>query len=303
MDLFFIPWMRNTMIATRISQFPVFLIACLFATAGQAWTIKADFEDGVIGTKAESPTDGFHDTAGHSRIVGSPVLSGHQAASVTATKGKTGFGVWGGGFNFPTPLHEGDEIWYRVNTYYPSGWDFSCGGCTEGMKFMRIHTRSATRQNEGYIHTFIKSDDSNGNNINLGHIKPSTEVNDPYFTFVKPLGPEITRDRWHTFEMYVKFSSNKTTPNGIYRVWMDGDLIYENTHYPTLVSPTSDSNKAYLYTYWNNGAPKTQTSYVDDVIITNEVPGRKDAAGNPYIGVGPSIYIAPPNPPSALNTK
>ena len=64
-----------------------------------------------------------------------------------------------GSFNFPTELKEGDQVWFRVNVYYPTGWDFDCSGCTEGMKFMRIHTRSSSGANEGYVHTYIQGED------------------------------------------------------------------------------------------------------------------------------------------------
>jgi hypothetical protein len=254
-----------------------------------AWTINADFENGTIGNKAEGTNDAFHDAAGDSRYADTPALSGSQSSSVTIKIGQTGFGVWGGGFKFPANLREGDEIWFRVNAYYPTSWSFECGGCTEGMKFMRIHTRAAAGGNQGYVHTFIKE---NGEG---GKIKVSTEVNGDKFNYPAPVGVPIQRDQWHTFEMYVKFSS--VASEGKYRVWQDGNLIYENLNYPTLVSSSSEADRIYLYTYWNNGAPQTQTSYVDDIVITNEVPGRKDANGNSFIGVGPSIYIAPPKPP------
>lgn len=262
-----------------------------FSSQVFAWTIQADFEDGPIGTTAESLTDGFHTAAGHSKYTGTPALSGSNSASVTATEGKTGFGVWGGGFNFPKLLHEGDQIWYRVNVYFPNGWDFSCGGCTEGMKFMRIHTKSSTGANEGY-HSSLINDEGNGGLIFL-----NSEVN-PGFNYPRRKGNPVQSDQWHTYEMYIKFSS--VASEGIFRFWQDGELISETLNYATMKDSTSVSNNAYLYAWWNNGAPKTQTSYVDDIVITSEIPGRKDAHGNSYIGVGASIYIAPPKAPASV---
>lgn len=284
--------MRHIMKSTTI----LFLISILFSSHAFAWTITADFENGALNTKAESPTEGFHNAAGHSRYISAPALSGHQAASVKATEGETGFGLWGGRFVFPEMLGEGDQVWYRANVYYPTGWDFSCGGCTEGLKFLRIHTRKglafgATNSNEGNHTILIK-----GNTVG-GLVSTNTEVNNAKFGFARGIGTPVQRDQWHTYELYIKFSSIDT--EGIYRVWQDGYLIYEKI-YPTLVSSTSISDQAFLYSYWNNGAPKTQISYADDIVITNEVPGRKDAHGNPYIGVGASIYIAPPKPPSSV---
>jgi len=249
-----------------------------------AWVIIADFESGTVGAQAQSSVDAFHTSSGDSKYVDSPVYQGSQSASVTAIIGQTGFGKWGGGFVFPSHLKEGDELWYRVMAYFPTGWSFSCGGCTEGVKFMRIHTASSNGSNEGYIGTLISPYDPN-------KLKIGTEVNPSHFDWPDPLGPVIERNRWHAFEIYIKFSSDKSHPNGIYRAWVDGKMVYENTSYPSLVSDSSYSDLAYLFTYWNNGAPKTQTAFVDEIILTNETPSRRDSNGNPYIG-----FISPKPP-------
>ncbi len=247
-----------------------------------AWKIHADFESGAVGTKAEGE-DAFSSVAGDSKYVLSPKYSGNQAASVTIEEGQTGYGKWGGGITFPADLGEGDEIWFQVHVFYPHGWDFSCGGCTEGMKFMRINTKSSSGSNEGYHTILIKGD------ATTGLISVNTEVVSDGFSYSRGLGTNITRNQWHTFEMYIKFSSDPSL--GKYRVWQNGTLINEQT-VATLRTSQSTSGLVYIYTYWNNGAPKTQTSYIDDIIITNTTPELKDANGYPFIGV-----IAPKHPP------
>lgn len=296
---------KTTRMRTTMKITTILLLLSIFSTSQVfAWTISADFENelATVDTIANSPNpDAFHGAAGRSRYAETPALSGNQSGSVLATKGETGFGVWGGGFTFPQALKEGDEIWFRVNVYYPAGWDFSCGGCSQGVKFMRIHTSSATGSNEGYHSTLIRSGTTTG-----GLIAVDSEVNREFYDSGKinadifDLGTPIIRDQWTTYEMYIKFSS--IFNQGIYRVWQDGNLIFEDLISATLFSSTSESKRIYLYTYWNNGAPKTQTSYVDDIVITSEVPGKKDADGNPYIGVGPSIYVAPPEPPTPVSS-
>ena len=268
------------------------LLPILFSSPLYAWVINADFEDRAVGTQAKSATDGFHDTAGDSKYADTPALSGSQSASVHIKSGETAFGKWGGAFNFPQNLVEGQEIWYRINVFYPAGWSFNCKGCTEGVKMMRIHTMSASGANEGY-HSSHLNDEGNGNGA---LIFLNSEINHSSFNYgaSRRIGNPVQYGQWHTYEMYIKFSAS----NGIYRFWQDGELIFEQTNYTTLMSPTSVSDRIYLYSYWNNGAPQTQTSYVDDIVITSEVPGRKDANGNAYIGVGASIYIAPPKPPT-----
>lgn len=249
------------------------LLVLLFSTQAFSWSILADFESGIVGEKAQSTVDAFHSDAGASRYVAGPVLKGNQAASVSIRSGRTGFGSWGGVFYFPTDLVEGDEVWYQVNVYFPDGWDFDCGGCTEGVKFMRIHTKSDSGVNEGY-HTILIKGGKQG-----GKVSVNTEVNAPGFRYNRELGDDVTRERWHTYEMYIKFSSIK----GVYRVWKDGKLLDEQ-FVKTLNSSTSRSSAAYLFTYWNNGAPKDQTAFVDEITVKSDRPVRRDTQGNPYIG-------------------
>jgi hypothetical protein len=272
------------------------LITLAFSAQAPAWTVKRGFEDGAPGVKAQTP-DSFNGTAGRSSFTSNQaiVLNGNLSGTVTVNQGETGFGQWGGSFNFPTALKEGQEIWFRVYVMYPTGWDFSCGGCTQGMKFMRIHTASSGGSNEGYMDTLINGD-TTGGKIMVGN-----EALGPIFFSnngggTKYRGTAIIRDKWYAYEQYLKWSS--VPGQGIYRVWQDGNLIFEDLKTATLRSSTSKSDFIYLYTYWNNGAPQTQTSYVDEVVITSDTPPNRDAQGNPLIGVSSNYtYIAPPNPP------
>ncbi len=278
------------------------ILLTLFTTPAFSWVITADFEEGNVGNNAQLPTtqDAFHGTADNSKIAGSPVYSGSQSASVLALAGETGFGRWGGSFDFPD-LKQGDQIWWKVNVFYPSGWDFTSRS-GEGMKFMRIHTRSAGNANEGYHHTFIDGG-STGGTLNIGtevdtsfwDNNPIWPENDP--NYPRDLGASVERDQWITYEMQIKFHSEAN--QGIYRVWQDGILIFEDLKTPTLRSSTSSSDFVYFYTYWNDGAPKTQTSYVDGIVLTNEIPSKKDAHGNPFIGVSTSVPVSAPAPAPA----
>jgi len=262
----------------------ILLLSLLISSKAFSWSILADFESGVVGDKAQNTVDAFHSDAGASRYVSDPVFKGEQAASVSIKSGKTGFGSWGGIFYFPEDLSEGDELWYQVNILFPDGWDFDCGGCTEGVKFMRIHTESRAGNNEGY-HTILIKGGAQG-----GKLSVNTEIDSPDFKYNRGLGQDVTRDSWHTYEMYIKFSSG----NGIYRVWKDGVLLDEQ-FINTLNTFTSKSNAAYLFTYWNNGSPKDQTAFVDEIKITNERPRNRDSNGNFFIGTkspkSPILYV------------
>ena len=70
----------------------------------------------------------------------------------------------------------------------------------------------------------------------------------------------------------------------------------EITHLKTLNTSDAFADLFYLFSYWNGGAPQTQTMYVDDIIVTSQTPTTKDAQGNPYIGMGETI---PPEQPGS----
>jgi hypothetical protein len=196
----------------------------------------------------------------------------------------------GGSFNFPTALGEGEEVWVRGYLYFPAGFDFSASG--QGLKTLRIHVKTSSGGNEGYHDVLIN------NGLTVG-----SEIGNPQFAPNNPsrnsIGQPITTGKWHAIEMYVKYSA--TPGKGVYRVWQNGNLIFEDKLTHTLRSSSSKADFIYLFTYWNGGAPKTQKAYVDDFIVTNQRPSNTDAHGNPYIGVSGTVSITPPpNPPSAI---
>ncbi len=240
-----------------------------------AWTVKSNFEDGILGEKANG-ADGFTGAFSKTIYSNAQVHSGSQSAEVGIDAGVTGFGQWGGSFNFPSALYEGDEIWFRTYLYFPHGFPFSTD--SGFLKTMRIHTVSSNGDNEGYHDILIRD---SGDHIVVGsEITGDWYANNPDW---KLNGGPTTTGQWHALEHYVKFSS--VSGEGITRVWQNGVLIKEDTITKTLGSSTSQSDFIYLFTYWNGGAPATVKAYVDDVIITSETPSNVDAAGNPFIGL------------------
>ena len=195
-------------------------------------------------------------------------------------------------------LHEGEELWYRAWVFFPNGFDFNCN-CSEGVKFMRVATKSSSGAHEGYQNFFISNNKMViASSVNLKIFY----TNNPVGT-IRSIGEQITTGRWHAYELYIKFSG--VPGKGIFRAWQDGNLIFEDKRTATMNSTTSYADFVWIFTYWNNKAPRTQSAYIDDVVITNQRPNNVDSRGNPYIGVGSTTYQAPtntyqapPNPPS-----
>jgi hypothetical protein len=73
----------------------------------------------------------------------------------------------------------------------------------------------------------------------------------------------------------------------VFRVWRNDILLIEDTESETLKTAKSYARAAQLFTFYSSsGSPVTQSTFVDDVVITNQTPANRDADGNPFIGMG-----------------
>jgi hypothetical protein len=242
-----------------------------------AWTISADFDSGQLGTKADKGGDGFSGAGGNSIYTNEQVVSGH-AAKLTIEEGSTGYGGWGGEFIFPEKIVSGDTIWYQVHTYFPIGFDHYSYGEGYRLKFLRIHTKSPSGGNNGYIDLYVdKHDDPNPFKWIYEGEAQWRNVGDPTDLIV--LG------RWESYQMRVTLDDVPSDLGGkaeVY-IWKNGSLLQHITNRKTLKSDADYSDRALLFTYWNGGSPKTQSMYVDNITITTDIPKGLDAEGTVMI--------------------
>lgn len=249
-----------------------------------SWTRTLTFENGSIGDKAQSSSrEDFDDAAGGTYFTDEQVLSGNLAAKLTVSAGDTGFGRWGGIINFPELLRKGDEIWFRVNTFFPDGFNWDSTSSGNLLKFLRVHVQTSSGDNAGYNDWYMTPEATS-----IPH-QFIYEGQQQWFRFGAP-SDEVQRGRWETYEMYIKFDNVPVDQGGTarVRVWKDGRLLSEITGAETLNSSTDTSERAHLFTYWNGGSPKTQHMYVDDVVVTSDTPSNRDANGNPMVGTASS---------------
>ena len=269
-------------------------LALLVSQPVFAWTVVADFETGTVGSKAKG-SDGFTSAFSTTLITAEPVHSGKQAAKRSISKRARGYGDWGGVWLLPNELKEGGEFWFRVWAFFPAGFDFSCYGCSEGVKFMRTRTASASGAHEGYQNFFLGTDGMN--------IATSVDTEAFYRKYdyphaeIRNIGVPVETGKWHAFEVYLRLSA--TAGKGIFRAWQNGNMIFEDKDTPTLRSSNSSVTQASVWTYWNNTAPKSQTAYIDDVVMTSETPKGRDANGNPFIGLNANLVTSGPTAPKS----
>lgn len=262
----------------------------LFAASNSAlsWTITENFDSAIEGTKPKTAdVQWFSSTKATSQY---RYGNGGKSAALSITEGAAGFGEFGAIAKFPTKLKEGEEVWYRVRTYMPPTFDYYSS--TFALKFMRVHTAKTDGSNSGYLDLYIQR----GGEY-LYQIEVRTGMINESFSSLWD-GNKVEKGKWETYEVYYKASSKPGS--GIARIWKNGKLQHENKSWETLRNSTDQFDAAYLFTYWNGHAPKSQTLYVDDLFITNERPKATDARGNSYIGMGEPLTVpveANPSPP------
>lgn len=113
----------------------------------------------------------------------------------------------------------------------------------------------------------------------------------------------VADGNWDSYEIYVKINSTPGTPDGIIRIWINGELSYENISVELLDS--SASGDGFIHNIdigqnhdtANNPAPYYE-DYDDIVIALPTYTGFvNDAHGNKMIGTQNPIGTTNPTPP------
>jgi len=257
----------------------------LISLSANSWTINGSYDSQQVGDRCKN----WSSTG--SVVTDIKSYSGDKSCLQHIDEGKTGFGQWGGIINHPSALKKGDEIWVRIRTFMPSGFNYDSTSGGSRLKFLRVHVRDASSDNLGYNDWYINP---KGGGTPFRFIYEEEQV----WSNVGTSDDAIKLGQWETYEYYIKFD-NVSVDNGRQarvRFWKNGELLNDITDRMTLKNSSAYSDRTHVFTYWNGGSPATQDMYVDDLVITSDTPGKRDANGNPYIGVG--SRIADPNPPS-----
>jgi hypothetical protein len=276
--------------------------------SADAWTISQNFDSAAPGSSC-----GW-DAGSGSTVSANVAFSGKNSCQLTITQGATAFGAWGGILNHPAMVKQGGELWLRIRTFMPAGFNYNSNSEGNRLKFMRFHTMSASNPNDGYDDIYINP---KGTNPPLSFIYEGEQIWDNIGSLtanlVSPLiggsSETISLGVWETYEYYVKFDTVPKAKGGTaeVRFWKNGVLMNDLTDRITLVTADAYSDRTHLFTYWNGGSPLTQAMYVDDLILTTDTPSAKDAAGHPYVGVGVTGGTAGtpvvPEPPASVTVQ
>lgn len=220
---------------------------------------------------------------------------------------------FGGGIALSTSINPtvGDEVWFRIRTFFPAGFNFTAkgGGSATALKFMRIDTSPTSAAtdhshidwylfdgNATSVGTFdwIYEGSAKGGPGNLGWLFGGGGAG-------TGISSGIIRGQWQTWEVYYKLAV--TGSAAIIRFWRDGTLICDTSanipasvpQLPTIITGNSiygafGNPGGFMWsTYWNGGSPVSQSAYCDDFTIYTSLTGRPtatDANGNTFIGIG-----------------
>jgi len=169
-------------------------------SAGEpSWTKSFDFNDGALGEKVAGL-----DAAGGTKYTTEQSYEGGKAAVLSAQRGKENYGRWGGRVSFPTRLSKGDEIWWRVRTFWPKEMDYSAN---PRLKFLRVHTCTANGGNRGYNDIYINAP---GSKIPFQFIYEGAQR----WSHVSDVEDAIVPNTWETYEFYLKLDDRSVDDGG-----------------------------------------------------------------------------------------
>ncbi|WLQ16855.1 hypothetical protein O5O45_13110 [Hahella aquimaris] len=271
---------------------------------------EVTFDSGVVGAKAET-VDTFDGVAGRttfSTAFPRPLVDGAdpQHVMMTIKEGETGWGVWGGAMNFRKNLYKGDIFWASFHMYVPDDFQFYAAG-NGALKFLRIRTRASAADGVGGFNDFQIMDDPSFNGAVYRFIKEGAAGRGWKYIGTKDQKDELLpRNKWFKVEISLRFDSVPVSEGGLayFKLWIDNKLVWDGKDVQTLTSSGDWADSLYFFTYWNGKAPKTQSLYIDNIVMKSSVdtaelrPQDRDAEGNLYIGEkgNPSaLYKSPPS--------
>jgi len=243
--------------------------------------VDFDFEDD------ELPS--FFNTYAGGVISTEQAYSGTRSVKCTAAEDEANLDWLAG-----KPLHrltQGDEIWVRFRTFFPTGYDFSV---STSLKFLRVDQGANSGVNRGHgahIDYYLQS----ANDTDVGFWNFIQEdIQSWMFAGAERPPSGIIRNTWQTWNFYLLLHSVASSAR--VRLWCDETLIIDSNTRATLGAATNEVGSiadgncqgVMFMTYWNGGSPQAQSCYLDDWAISTNISGAPtatDGAGNPWIGL------------------
>jgi hypothetical protein len=174
---------------------------------------SATFEDGTYGTNI------LNETPGHNSIVADPSNSGHGKVLQVLYNASTGNGADLNQFvsyNPKTPLSHGSTTYFRGQFYFPANTpNFTNGDVLRKLTYWRTNVGNNS-QCDFVLYMF-------GNQMGVS-------VNTPQHNTTKYNVATFQPGVWYTLEIQVTMNSKPGSADGVNRVWVNGNMVYEKTN-------------------------------------------------------------------------
>lgn len=113
-------------------------------------------------------------------------------------------------------------------------------------------------------------------------------------------GIMLQADTWYSLEFYAQLNTtgtNNSNANGIFRIWINGTQVYNNTTYLWRVAPYTATVNGLAWGYQLQGDPAlnlTENRYYDDIVVSDSYVGPISGGGGDAVA---------PASPSGLSVK
>ncbi len=239
-----------------------------------------DFEEGSSG-----------ESVGWGATTGGPVVfdtthahSGTTAAKVSFTHLENGFG---GYQNLPESIGPGETVWYRVYLYMPSTLSLSYGDTSgDGFGWNKFLVLSELEHEAPRMYVQPRSEYKvdfgepgfAGTGVAVNH----DGLGEAYCNLQED-SYAFPRDQWFALQLAWYVANDDSA---YVRVWSDDTFVGECPG-AGVVEGGYVVQSWGIGDYWNGGAwiqnGSTGDFWVDDVVVTKEVPSTTDAGGRPFI--------------------
>jgi hypothetical protein len=239
------------------------------------------FESGGWGVLGHGPTgsdaDGTSITTENSH-------SGSFSAKVNYSNNNNLNHIWYDGLRSKIT----DELYISFWFYYHPNWQFDYNH-----KMMRL-TNSYSYFNTN--HEFLSTDTffTNGDTL----ITPSTDCGYSDNAWYNLPSGTYTKGQWHHWEFYGKLNTNNQR-NGIFRLWIDGQQMANNTSFSWVDSgcdPQSTTYKWNTVFFPSNYADSPPAGsipiyYVDDIEIWDGMPSNMPSNSNGFLAAPTNVIM------------
>lgn len=289
--------------APNFYSYFIVIAALLVSFNAYSWTRVEDFDNGSVGKSVQS-TGAMDDAAGGTVYSADRSVTGSMSAKMSIAGGVEGFGSWGGILNFPSKLVSGDSFWVQFFMFIPSSFSIKTPG-NGSLKFLRVRTATPSGGNGGF-NDFQMMDDGTSTDAVYRFIKEGVANGPDYGWFniasASERGKLLPRDRWFKVELALRFGVSPMSEGGMsyVRLWIDDNLVWNGASVQTLAGSGDVADALYMFTYWNGNAPKSQSLYIDSLVMTSDKPSNTDSRGFAYIGKRGITVSKPSSPPAQV---